>query len=66
MSEVDSFSPPDSPAYTRPAVRLVTPWLISWPATSSDTSGVMPPPALPSPKRMQKQVSSQLAFTQFW
>ncbi|CAH2706680.1 hypothetical protein NCPPB1935_02690 [Xanthomonas campestris pv. nigromaculans] len=61
MSEVASFKPPDSPEYTNRAVRLVTPWVISWPATSTETSGVNVLPS-PSPKVMQKQLSCQNAL----
>ena len=39
----------------------VTPWLISWPATSSEVSGWVLPS--PSPYVMQKQASSQKALT---
>ncbi len=47
MSLVASFRPPDSSLYSRPAVLEVTPWLISWPATSSAVSGSLLPE--PSP-----------------
>ena len=46
MSEYDSFSAPDCAAYSRRAVRSVTPWNISWPTMSSIAaidSGVRPP-----------------------
>ncbi len=39
----------------------VTPWVISWPATSSEVSGLVLP--VPSPYVMQKQLSSQKALT---
>ncbi len=61
MSEVASFRPPDSPEYVSAAVFEVTPWDISWPATSSDTSGPSCVPS-PSPYVMQKQLSSQKAL----
>jgi len=49
MSELASFRPPDSPAYTSLAELAHTPWLNSWATTSSEATVFMPPLAVPEP-----------------
>ena len=48
ISEKDSFSAPDSFAYTKPAELEVSPWVISCPVISKSVSGVKVVP-FPSP-----------------
>ncbi len=60
MSLVPSFMPPVSPFSPQPVSAPLTPWLISWPATSISTRGLLLP--APSPYVISEPSQNALMY----